>query len=124
MNEIRNHSKSNKYFIIENPNETSLNRVQTLVKGGWAKIQSNGWLVIHNNFRSEFEVLTAKEAAKTAIVPQFTKIKDIENWVEENINSGVGAAWLIELSPRQWNELCAGMTAAALNDFADRSGRA
>lgn len=124
MNEIRNHTKNNKYFIVKDPSEVLTNRVQTLVKGGWAKIQSNGWLVIHNNFHSEFEALAAKETTKTTVVPKFSKMQDIEDWVDENINSGPGAAWLIELSPRRFNELCAGMTVADLDRFADRSGRA
>lgn len=124
MNEIKDHSKSDKYFIVKDPSEALINRVQILVKGGWAKIQSNGWLVIHNNFRNEFEDLVSKEIAKAAIVPTFSKTQDIEDWVDENINSGSGAAWLIELSPRQFNELCAGMTVTELNDFAGRSGRA
>lgn len=68
MNEIKNHSTSPKHFVISNPTTAVVERAKQLTAGNWAKVQSNGAVVAHVNYRREFESLIANENRKNTII--------------------------------------------------------
>jgi hypothetical protein len=80
----------------------------------WAKVFDNGNIVCHNNYRREFEHMIATSERETAIAPVFEKLDEMDEWIDEHINSGKAAAYLRNYTMRHFNAAYAGKNASEI----------
>lgn len=97
MNPAIKPTNSPKYIRVTNPTPEMTALAQRLARGNWARIDTNS-IVVHTNFRGEFEKLVEKANAEVAPVPT-----DIFGWERERLE--------------RWAEQVAGLNARATDEF-------
>lgn len=114
--EIKNHSTNQNYFVVVNATAEALTEVKLLVRGNWAKIQDNGLIIVHKNFRDKFQTMARREARNTTIVPGFDSTDEMETWLFDNLNSAKIADQLSKLHPAVFSRNFAGKTVGQLEE--------
>jgi len=117
MNQFKNHSTSPNHFLVFEPSQSLIVRAQDLSRksANNAKIQSNGAILAHKNFRQEFENLARRDARNATIIPEFNDITEMENWLYNNLNSAKLASELAKLIPSVFNRLYTGKTVGEID---------
>jgi hypothetical protein len=96
MNEIT--KVNDKYFRINNPSDAVIQFAKTLIGGNWAAIRT-GHIVVHNNYRKQFDSLVKKEQYAQEIVSfDMSEMSrpQVDAWAWGNLNKAAAAQALVD----------------------------
>ena len=96
MNEIT--KVNDKYFRINNPSDAVVAYAKTLTGGNWAAIRT-GHIVVHNNYRTQFDSLIKKAQYAQEIVTldlSGMSRNQVDTWAWGNLNKAAAAQALVD----------------------------
>lgn len=109
--QIKHHSDP-KYFIVTEPTDEAVALAESITGGNWAKRFPSGNIVVHSNFRRDFERIMDIETRRTTICPEFAKgeWEAMQLWAHEHFNDMRVAKYASSERVLWWNQFIAGHT--------------
>ncbi len=83
---VTQHPASYKYIVVTEPTAQATARATELQQRNWARVEKNGTLTVHSNFRNEFERMIPAAAA-----PRTERVYVTAEMLEDGI--GVHLGW-------------------------------
>lgn len=122
--EIKNHSTNKNYFVIYDPTDEALAEAKHLSQGNWAKIQANGSIVVHNNFRAKFLAVAEASAEASKVVPVFDSHDQMMEWLDENMNSAYAFRYFDQMRVKEFNARFSGRPLREAEEYGEACQRA